>query len=88
MSRGARANHAQRTFSRNHEGVSMQYKREILRAIASAVAGVATLVFVVCAMLTFAPPEGQATPVIAKGKPCTTCHAGSPPNKSNLKTRR
>jgi len=44
-----------------------------------------TLVFLICAMLTFAAPKGEATPVIAKGKPCTTCHAGSPPSKSNLR---
>jgi hypothetical protein len=65
--------------------VTMQSKRQILRAIASGVVGVATLVFVVCAMLTFAAPKGEATPALAKGKPCTTCHAGSPPSKSNLR---
>jgi hypothetical protein len=26
-----------------------------------------------------------ATPQIAKGKPCTACHKGSPPSKSNVK---
>jgi hypothetical protein len=60
-------------------------KRQILRAITSGVVGVAWLVFVICAMLIFAAPKGQATPTLAKGKPCTTCHAGSPPNKSNLR---
>jgi hypothetical protein len=65
--------------------MTMQSKRQILRAIASGVVGVATLVFVVCAMLTFAVPKGEATPALAKGKPCTTCHAGSPPSKSNLR---
>jgi hypothetical protein len=65
----------------------MQSKRPILRAIATGVVGVAALVFVICAMLTFAATKGQATPTLAKGKPCTTCHAGSPPSKSNLKRR-
>jgi hypothetical protein len=63
----------------------MQSKGQILKAIASALVGVATLVFVICAMLTFAAPEGQATPTLAKGKPCTTCHTGSPPTKSNVR---
>jgi hypothetical protein len=63
----------------------MQSKRQILRTIASGVVRLVTLVFLICAMLTFAAPKGEATPVIAKGKPCTTCHAGSPPSKSNLR---
>jgi len=29
--------------------------------------------------------QAYATPQIAKGKPCGTCHAGSPPSKKNLK---
>jgi hypothetical protein len=29
--------------------------------------------------------SAQATPKLAKGKPCGTCHTGSPPSKSNLK---
>ena len=29
--------------------------------------------------------ECTGNPSIAKGKPCNTCHAGSPPSKANLK---
>jgi hypothetical protein len=31
--------------------------------------------------------KAQATPAIAKGRPCSTCHAGSPPSKQNLKKK-
>ena len=41
--------------------------------------------FFTFAVLTFAMPNAQATPAIAKGKRCSTCHAGSPPSKANLK---
>ena len=27
----------------------------------------------------------QATPQLANGKPCNSCHEGSPPSKSNVK---
>src|SRR3974377_1511869 len=47
--------------------------------------GAVTLVFFTFEVLTFAIPSAQATPAIAKGKPCSTCHAGSPPGKANLK---
>ncbi len=45
-------------------------------------------VFGIClalAMITFTTQNARATPKIANGKPCGTCHAGSPPSKSNLK---
>jgi hypothetical protein len=37
------------------------------------------------AMLMVATQDAQATPKIANGKPCGTCHTGSPPSKGNLK---
>src|SRR3974390_2461981 len=54
-------------------------------AIMRGFVGAVTLVFFTFAVLTFAIPTAQATPAIAKGKPCGTCHAGSPPSKANLK---
>jgi hypothetical protein len=29
----------------------------------------------------------MATPALAKGKPCSACHSGSPPSKQNLKKK-
>ena len=63
----------------------MQHVKALKLAIVSGFVGTATLALLTVAMLTFATPNAHATPAIAKGKPCTTCHAGSPPNKSNLK---
>jgi hypothetical protein len=62
----------------------MQVKNQV-RAIANGLAAAAALAFVTLTMLTFATSDVQATPALAKGKACTTCHTGSPPNKSNVK---
>ncbi len=37
------------------------------------------------AMLMIAIQTAQATPKIANGRPCGTCHTGSPPGKGNVK---
>ena len=63
----------------------MRYVMAIKLAIVSGFVGTATLALLTFAMLTFATPTADATPDIAKGRPCSTCHAGSPPSKSNLK---
>jgi len=65
----------------------MQKPKAIRLAIMSGFVGAVTLVFFTFAVLTFAMPHAQATPAIAKGKPCSTCHAGSPPSKANLKKK-
>ncbi len=63
----------------------MQYSKAIKFALVSGFVGTAALVLLTFAMLTFATSNAQATPAIAKGQPCSKCHAGSPPSKSNLK---
>ena len=55
-----------------------------MKKITSAFVAVGAVAFLAGAMLSFTAPSANATPAIAKGKPCTTCHAGSPPSKSNL----
>lgn len=62
----------------------MRYAKAI-KLTAAGLIGTATLALLTVAMLTVATPQAQATPAIAKGQPCTNCHAGSPPSKSNLK---
>jgi hypothetical protein len=62
----------------------MKYSKAIKSAIVRCSVAVATLALLTAAMLTFETPTAMATPAIAKGQPCTTCHAGSPPSKSNL----
>ncbi len=51
--------------------------------ISSAIGAMALILTVAMSPLTVS--SAQATPAIAKGKPCGTCHTGSPPSKSNLK---
>ena len=54
-------------------------------AFTSIVTGTTMLFLPAFAMLTFTTPHAQATPALAKGLPCNTCHTGSPPSKSNVK---
>jgi hypothetical protein len=63
----------------------MHYPKAIIFAIVSGFVGAAALVLLTFAVLTLSTSNAQATPAIAKGKPCSNCHAGSPPSKSNLK---
>jgi hypothetical protein len=53
--------------------------------IATMVIGTVIIFFLTLAMNSLTMSSAQATPKLAKGKPCGTCHTGSPPSKSNLK---
>jgi len=59
----------------------MRYGRAIKLAALSGAFGL-LLAFT---MPMFEIQKAQATPAIAKGKPCGNCHSGSPPSKKNLK---
>ena len=56
-------------------------------AIKLAVVSAAVGVFLTFTLQMFEPQPAMATPAIAKGRPCSTCHAGSPPSKQNLKKK-
>ena len=66
----------------------MRSAKIIKSGIVSAVIAAVALFFLTVAMSSLTVSGAQATPAIAKGKPCTTCHAGSPPSKSNLKKKK
>ena len=53
--------------------------------IVATVIGTVIIFFLTLAMNSLTMSSAQATPQMAKGKPCNTCHTGSPPNKSNVK---
>jgi hypothetical protein len=53
--------------------------------IVTTVIGTVIIFFLTFAMNSLTISSAQATPQIAKGKACNTCHTGSPPSKSNLK---
>jgi hypothetical protein len=53
--------------------------------IVATVIGTVIIFFLTLAMNSLTMSNAQATPQMAKGKPCNTCHTGSPPNKSNVK---
>lgn len=62
----------------------MQHPTTIKSAIIRGTVVTAAVAALGFAMLTVATPSAMATPAIAKGQPCTTCHAGSPPSAGNL----
>ena len=47
-------------------------------AIVIAVIGTVVVFFLTVAMSSLTMPSAQATPAIAKGKPCSNCHTGTP----------
>ena len=53
--------------------------------IATTAIGAAVVFVLTIAMNSLTVSTAKATPQIAQGKPCGTCHTGSPPSKSNLK---
>ena len=63
----------------------MRQAKAVKTAVVGGFVGATTLLLLTFAMLTLVTANAQATPAIAKGQPCTNCHAGSPPSKSNLK---
>jgi len=62
----------------------MQYPKAIKSAVVRGTVVTATVALLTFAMLAAATPNAMATPAIAKGQPCTACHAGSPPSAGNL----
>jgi Mn2+/Fe2+ NRAMP family transporter len=59
--------------------------QSIKPSVTRIIIGTMTMFLLACAIIAFTTPNVQATPQIAKGKPCNTCHEGSPPSKSNVK---
>jgi hypothetical protein len=53
--------------------------------VATTAIGMAIVFFLTLAMISMTTPTAKATPQIANGKPCNTCHEGTPPNKGNVK---
>jgi len=60
-------------------------RRLTLAGRASGALGRATALILAIAVASLAMSAAHATPDIGKGKPCQTCHKGSPPTKSNVK---
>jgi hypothetical protein len=56
-----------------------------LKAIASGISGMAIAAFLAIATVQFAAPPAKATPALAKGKSCKSCHASAKPSKSDVK---
>lgn len=62
----------------------MPYAKAVKSAASGLVAAVA-ITSLAFAMLAWSGPDAGATPTIAKGKPCKTCHSSSKPGKGDLK---
>jgi hypothetical protein len=64
-----------------------QYRQALKFALAGTVGTVAAILLAF-AMVQFSTQSAEATPTLAKGKACKTCHASSKPSKSDLKGKR
>ena len=62
----------------------MQPAKTLKFVFVSGIATVATL-FLTLAALQFAAVPADATPALAKGKACKTCHTSGKPSKSDVK---
>ena len=56
-------------------------------AIVGGIGGIVAAVFLGAAIVQFSAPA-EATPALAKGKPCGTCHTSSKPSKTDVKQSR
>ena len=63
---------------------TMQKIQKALTFAIVCMVGIAAAVLL-ASMIEFAVPRAEATPAMAKGKPCSTCHTTSKPNKSDVK---
>jgi cytochrome c551/c552 len=61
-----------------------QHTKTLKFALVGTVGSVAAGVLVF-SIVQFAAPKAEATPAIAQGKACNTCHTSSSPSKSDLK---
>jgi hypothetical protein len=61
-----------------------QYAKMLDYAIMGAV-GVVAGGLLTFAIVQFAVPRAEATPALAGGKPCNTCHTSASPNKGDVK---
>jgi len=63
----------------------MQSAKTFKMTIVSGLMAALTPLLLTFTMLMVATPNAQATPTIAKGKPCANCHSSSRPSKSDVK---
>ena len=56
-----------------------------LKVIATGASGIVLAISLTVATVQFAAPPAQATPAMAKGKSCKSCHSSAKPSKSDVK---
>jgi cytochrome c551/c552 len=49
------------------------------------IVGTAGAVLLTLSMVQFVAPRAEATPALAQGKPCNSCHTSSSPSKEDVK---
>jgi hypothetical protein len=64
-----------------------QYPQALKFALAGTV-GIVAAILLSFAMVHFSMQSAEATPALANGKACKTCHASSKPSKSDLKRKK
>jgi len=62
----------------------MQQHAKALKFVMVGTAGTVAALLVI-SMFQFVAPRAEATPALAKGKPCNACHTSPSPSKSDVK---
>jgi len=65
--------------------MEVNVKRSVKTGIVTTTIGTVIVFFLTLAVTSLTTSSVMATPQIGKGKPCTTCHEGTPPSKGNVK---
>jgi hypothetical protein len=65
----------------------MQQQPKTHKFAVIATVGTVAAVLLTLLPIPFVTPSAEATPALAKGKACKTCHASSSPSKSDLKKK-
>jgi hypothetical protein len=65
--------------------MEVNVNRSIKTGIVNITIGTVIVFFLTLAATSLTTSSVMATPQIGKGKPCTTCHEGTPPSKGNVK---
>jgi hypothetical protein len=68
--------------------MAMQYAKTLKVAVLSVIAAGATAVLLTVATVPFTAPSADATPAIAKGKACKSCHSSAKPSKADVKKKK
>ena len=62
----------------------MRHAKALTLTVAGVIGGTAAAVLLTLATVQFAAAPAEATPAMAKGKACNTCHSSASPSKADV----